>query len=420
MNRLEKIIYDAVKGNPRLKTSLRNVYQNIFDLFPPMTRLKTSMNTEVREGFFFGFHDHSPFSYNDKFLLGNKCGREFFMPVLGDELEIGVFSGTRWSEYEPITITRAWNWHLGCRLQWAGHSSSFFFNDYSDGAVRARLWNLESGKDKWFEHPISSVSSDGTYFLSYDFSAVESLMPGYGYKSKDQVYLNSHSHSCLIKISCVDGSSNVLIEKGQLLIIGERAWTDSSYHFLSHTQISPCSKFIAFLHRWIDDDTDIRKRNSRLLICDHDGKMIVELPTNGMVSHFCWISSGRLLAFCSSVELGSCYHMFDLSDPAQINVSRFSDLNADGHPSYNACVGSIVTDTYPNRSRQQDLFVITADGSAFEKVASFYMPKAFQSPSAFKHWSVDLHPRWSHTGDYICVDSAFSGVRSLITLEVGK
>lgn len=419
MNIIEKTIYDLVKYNPGLKTVLRNQYQKFFDLLPIKTKMQSTLNTEIRKGFFFGFHDHSPFSHKDKFLLANKNVEGFFMPVLGDELEIGLFSGPGWKQYEPITTTKAWNWHMGCRLQWIGENYSFIFNDVFEGVVRARLCNVNNGKGKWFDYPVSSVSSDGKYFLSYDFSAVESLMPGYGYKSKEQSYFNTRNHSALKRISCSDGTSNTLIEPGQLLGIGQKAWKDKSYHFLSHTQISPCSKLIAFLHRWIDDDTDIRKRKSRLLICDLDGKMIAELPTNGMVSHFCWISSNRILAFCSSDQLGSCYHMFEFLNPSEIKVSRFSELKADGHPSYNLLTGAVVTDTYPNRSRMQELFVLDAEKGNVEKVANFYMPKDFQSPSAFNHWSVDLHPRWSRAGDYICVDSAYCGVRSLITLELG-
>ena len=418
MNRLEKSIYDLVKRNPRLKTMLRNKYQELFDLFPKTTRLHSSLDLEVRKGYFFGFHDHSPFSYHGGYLLANKHSNKFFMPVLGDELEVGVFTGEGWKQYEPITTTRAWNWHMGCRLQWVGTRNCFFFNDFSEGEIRARLFDLDSLNDRWFDYPISSVSANGAYFLSYDFSDVESLMPGYGYKSKDQSYFVSRTHSALTIVSCKNGTSRNLIEPGQLLDFGKKSWKADSYHFLSHTQISPCSQLIAFLHRWIDDGTDIRKRHSRLLICNIDGKMIAELPTNGMVSHFCWVSSSKILAFCSSDELGSCYHMFEITDQSTIVVSQFSDLKVDGHPSYNSFIDAVVTDTYPNRSRMQNLFVLDLDKGKPEKVASFYMPKDFQSPSAFSHWSVDLHPRWSRDGAYICVDSAFCGVRSMVTLKV--
>ncbi len=34
MNKLEKIVYDRVKSNPKVKMFIRNAYQSLYDIFP--------------------------------------------------------------------------------------------------------------------------------------------------------------------------------------------------------------------------------------------------------------------------------------------------------------------------------------------------------------------------------------------------
>ena len=53
-------------------------------------------------------------------------------------------------------------------------------------------------------------------------------------------------------------------------------------------------------------------------------------------------------------------------------------------------------------------------------VATLPQPKQFQSPSHYKHWGCDLHPRWDRESTKICFDATFSGVRSLCTIDLGN
>ena len=105
MNKLEKFIYDLVKRNPALKTSIRNLYQNILDVLPSK-KFKTSYPLINREGYFFGFHDHTPFSSNEKYLLAQKAPVGFFMPNTNDLLKIGFFSGDKYTEFNECTYTK--------------------------------------------------------------------------------------------------------------------------------------------------------------------------------------------------------------------------------------------------------------------------------------------------------------------------
>ena len=60
MNKIERLVYNLVRSNPILKNKVRNLYQRSFDLLSSPKPLSAYPITE-RRGYFFGFHDHSPF-----------------------------------------------------------------------------------------------------------------------------------------------------------------------------------------------------------------------------------------------------------------------------------------------------------------------------------------------------------------------
>ena len=70
MNRLERLIYDFVKRNPAIKNGLVRSYQSLMGLIP-VQRQEAASPVTCREGFFFGFHDKSPWSYDNRFLLAH-------------------------------------------------------------------------------------------------------------------------------------------------------------------------------------------------------------------------------------------------------------------------------------------------------------------------------------------------------------
>ena len=88
MNLIEKFVYDKVKQSPKLKKQIRNIYQSIFD-FIPQPKKHSAYPIIERKGYFFGFHDHTPFSHDNKRLLSNRAIGDFFMPLNKEKLEVG-------------------------------------------------------------------------------------------------------------------------------------------------------------------------------------------------------------------------------------------------------------------------------------------------------------------------------------------
>ena len=188
MNKIEKLVYDALKRHPQIKLFVRDMYQNVMDLIPDKPNF-TAGDTQVFEGFFWGFHDVSPISSDERHMLGCKLNIPLRMPQLGEPLTIGYWDlsrkealgrrtlatngtqegGTRNenSQFNEVATSYAWAYHKGCRLQWLGDSNdTFIFNTCRDNRLCAEIHRIpsrseECGVRSEITYPIDTVSHNG-------------------------------------------------------------------------------------------------------------------------------------------------------------------------------------------------------------------------------------------------------------------
>ena len=421
MNHIGRTIYDLVKHNPGLKFAIRNAYQRVFDLLPA-PKPQSAYPIKVREGFFFGFHDHTPFSPDSEKLLANRYHIPLHMPLPGETLQVGYFYGKDHERFIPVSETRAWNWHMGCKLQWRGSTGQLVFNDHLDGANIARMIHVESGKEIVLSDSIGSVSPDGHWAVGYSFARVDACMPGYGYGygydiGDQEIDDPAPKHNGIHLIDLDSGERRLLFSLADLADMRPEPSMKGRRHFVTHTVISPDSRRFIFLHRWTGDDT--QKRWSRLISCDINGKNMVVFPAVDMVSHIGWRNAHEVIAYCRLPDHGDHYVLFRDKQPNHFEVIGKGQLTSDGHPSFDPSGRWMVTDTYPDRRRVQRLVLYDYHGKRSYDICRLHMPRKFQSPSAHQHWSCDLHPRFDPSGRYICFDATYTGTRSLCTIDLG-
>ena len=422
MNRFERLIYNLVRSNPRLKNTIRNAYQAAWDLLPSK-KVETRYEIVAREGFFFGFHDHTPFSHDDSKLLANRFTIPLRMPELGETLEVGYFDGPNHNEYHAVAETCAWLWHMGCKLQWRGKRDQIVFNDHKDGRNIARVVDVHTGTDHVLPDSIGSVSPDGEWAVGYSFARVARCMPGYGYHydiGDPELNVTAPQRNGLHSIHLDSGEQRLLFSLQDLAGMNPEKSMQDALHFVSHTVFSPDSQRFIFLHRWIDPNGDINKRWSRLISSDLEGNRVNIFPTVEMVSHIGWRGPGHVIAYCRVPEHDDQYVLFDDAEPERYEIVGLGQFSSDGHPSFDPTGRWMVTDTYPDRRRVQTLVLYDILEMKRYDIARLPMPKRFQSPSAYKHWSCDLHPRWDGSGTRLCFDATHTGERSLCTLDLGR
>lgn len=411
MNNIEKVVYNTVKKFPFLKSLLRDTYQRlILLLYPPKSKIVSDYQITIQEGYYFGFHDKIPWSYDNSKLLAHRIKNHKSVDCEGD-IDIGYFNKDL-DTFKTLASTSSWNWQQGSMLQWVNNEEIIF--NYWDGSNnRARLIDIEGNVLEELYHPVSIVSSCSNFALSFSFDRLGMGMQGYGYQFSDiknsittlepednGIRLYNFRSNRFVMLFSVKDIANYKRESSM----------DGAYHFLTHTQFSPDSKRFLFLHRW--QEKGGKRVNTRLLTSDLNGENLFTFNSNGMVSHLTWFKNNKILAYASTKKFGDAYTIFTDQSNA-IEVLNNEVFNSDGHPQFCETNNLIVSDTYPNRSRMQQLFLLDLRLQKKKTLGYFFSPLRFKEV-----FRCDLHPRWDRCGNMICFDSVHTGVRSVCVLKL--
>ena len=411
MNKLELIIYNFVKDNPKLKQKIVDLYQNLLGVIPQKS-IKSDFPFIERKGYFYGFHDKSPFSPNGKNLLAHKILVNYQKLKKESEIEIGYFSGENWLNYTPIDITTGWNWQLGSMLQWRGKSNEeIVYNIEISGKHKSRIKNIKT-KEIVKELPwaISHISPDGEYGCSYNFHRAEKAMPGYGLISENpEINIDEEDFFRIFNIETEDVTYEVSID--EIKKINPQSSMENAFHFFHHTLFNPQSKRVFFLHRWLDENN---RRWTRMFSVDVNGENLYLFPMDEMVSHITWASENEIFAYLRYPNDGEGYYLVEDFTGKQKRFF-YDKLNSDGHPTLLKEKNIVITDSYPDRYRNQYLILMDVKNNTRTDLMRTHLPKLFRN-----YLQVDLHPRFHTSENIVCVDSAHTGQHSLITLNYTK
>ena len=416
MNKIELFFYNLVKKNPRLKRKIRDIYQRIFD-FIPVERTKSAYCVEVREGYFFGFHDKCPFSSDNKMLLAHRFNLPLRMPKADDALEIGYFSGPNYKDFNLAGTTRAWNWHQGSQLQWLGNSNNIVFNDFDGEKHIAKIVDLKGNILKKISLPVAAISPDGQKALSYDFARLRFSAHGYGYANaidpEEKELIPSKNGLSVIDIG--SGDANLIFTVAEITKVKPEPSMENAFHYFTHCQFSPSSERFVFFHRWMKNNN---QQWTRMISCDLEGKALFIFPTDDMVSHVAWRDDENILAYARTREYGDGYHLFRdmIGDFSLMGEESFS---SDGHPCFSRDKRFFITDTYPDRFRIRYLILYDIDKRKRYNLARLYSPRKYVGRKFEDIIMCDLHPRWDREGKMVCFDSAHTGKRALCTIFLG-
>jgi hypothetical protein len=178
-----------------------------------------------------------------------------------------------------------------------------------------------------------------------------------------------------------------------------------SQHYVNHTTFSPDGKRLVFFHLWAHEGAQSRG----LRVCEVDvvSAKWREIESDRIVSHYCWRDAHTFLATTREKTGKWHYALYDLV------TNERNDLNlpfdSDGHPMFHPLDKNIiVTDSYPDRRRDQHLFVVHLKTRESSEIATLYSPFKYRGQVR-----CDLHPRWDRKGQFLVVDSSNCNSRTL-------
>ncbi len=420
MNKVEEVVYHALYSHPKLKLAVRNLYQGIFDLMPRKANY-LSGEYRLKEGFFFGFHDKTPFSNDESKVLACKVAFDLRMPKAGEGIDVGYFDfkDGELGCFNTLGVTYAWNYHKGCRLQWL-NEAEIIYNNADGEKLISTIINVKTGDTRNLPYPIDTAycSEKEQVATTFSYERLQVCMPGYGYPYSDESYLNKKApaETGLFLIDIKKGEKELIVPIKTLMEMYGEEYADKYYHYVTHTEFSKDGRYISFLYRRMEEGGDINKRITLMIVYDRTNGKLILLPTQVSGSHYVWNGKNQIIASCI-IDGKSCHVLYDINDVEHYRIIAPSILNQDGHQTFvNDDV--FITDTYPDKWRQAQLYLANLKNESVKKLLSINSPKRFQCKTVYNYIDCDLHPRVSPSGKYVCCDTVMTGKRGLLIMNI--
>jgi hypothetical protein len=417
---MEREIARALERFPRIRTAIKEPYKRLSYMLNRKAGFQYELHPSVRmltpeewaglepsdSSLFFGYYDKSPFS--------QEMTRAVFHQELGtgDEVEI-VALDQKEAAFFKLGSSRAWNWQQGSMTQWVpGRDDIIIHNCIRNGELGCRLVELPGGGEAGFlGMPIQTLHPNQPQALSLNYRRLMRLRPDYGYRTDvDNFQPGMHlSDDGIWLLNLESGESRLVFSLAEL---AERPGPGmvNADHKVNHAIYSRSGTRFVFMHRWLGP----QGKFSRLYSARSDGSDLTLLMESRLVSHYHWRDEDTLVVYGRAGEANHYYLVNaadgDLAPLAPEKLDGFGD----GHCSFSPDGRWIVSDTYPDKSRVQTLFLFKPDTGDLEIIGGFLAPPAFNGPER-----CDLHPRFSPDGRWVSIDSSHTGHRGSYFLYIG-
>jgi len=398
---------------------------------------------------FFGYYNKTVWDKTGRYILANRV--PFMDRNLTPDLqaEVGYFDTAADGEFKCIGTTTAWNWQMGCQLQWLDgvNDLSLIYNcrTSDDNAVYpgfgSVVCNIVKGTTRSLPLPIYSVSPDSRYALCVNYSRLWVTHETIGYVEYDSPKPTELAPAD-DGIWCMDiasGEYRLLVSYADLKNFNHVPSMDKAIHWVSHIEINPTSRRCLFLHRWTERVEDETCFLHRLITMNLDGsdmrlledtdhplpQLQQEFDPNAVwtyeyekseyqISHPLWCSHDEIIVW--GPHRGEIhYHLYKDALPATARIIGNGILTENGHMSFSSVNQRwLLSDTYPDpKTNERILFLFDTQTNTRIDLGSFYA-----DPKLKKENRCDLHPRWSRDGRKVCIDSVHEHERQMYVLDV--
>lgn len=421
-NVLERQVAKTFDAFPKLRQIAKTTYERLNYWYFGQPGFRLALASEVKiltpsrwigkelelGELFFGYYDKSPWSSDLNQMV-------FHRSKDNNKVEIVVCDREKQTE-KVVGFSSTWSLQQGCMTQWIPGNTppKLIFNDLVDGNLASRIVSLDREEEYIVPWPIQTLHPKGKEALTLNYKRLDRLRPEYGYSVAAQNFSANRSleEDGIWRVNLESGKSELILSLAKLIASQPREEIADSEHKVNHIMYSPQGTKFVFMHRWLSSVGKF----SRLYVANNDGSNLRLLMDDRMVSHYSWRDEDYLLAWARTKEAGDHYYLINvITGERQIVGENVLDIYGDGHPSFSPDRRWLVTDTYPDRARQQHLLLYEIDTGKLIEVGRFFAPLQF---SGLRR--CDLHPRWSPDGKMISIDSSYEGRRMTYILDVSS
>lgn len=399
---------------------------------------------------FFGYYNKSPWDKSGQYLLAHRVPM-MTADLTGKEIaEIGYFDLENGDTFHVIGNTCAWNWQMGSQLQWLEakgkrqviYNTRAIWQDRPDAIYpdfASTIYDIETGETRELLLPVYVVAPNCEYALCVDYSRFQVTHPtiGYAATASEPVLGKAPRHDGIFRMDIESGEYELILSLEQLRDFQPLGSMDKAIHWVTHLEINPDSTRFLFIHRWtgrVEDETCFLHRlftanpdgsDLKLLECtDHPlpqlqaafdpdavGTFDYE-KSDFQISHPAWINNQQVIVWGPHAGKTG-YHLYH-NNSGQATVIGGGILTENGHMSYSPDGKWLLSDTYPDAETNERLLILynLTNNQRFD-IGTFYT-----SPDLGKPNRCDLHPRWSHDGRQVCIDSVHEVTRQMYLVDV--
>lgn len=365
----------------------------------------------------FGYYDKLQFDPASRYALGMRVDFEHRSPRADDVIRLGVVDTEDGDRWRDLGETRAWNWQQGAMLQWVpGSKTDVIWNDRQDGQFVSVIANVKTGKKRTLPAPVYTLSPDGKSAVYPDFRRLNDCRPGYGYAglpdpNKDKLIPEDAG---IWHMDLKSGKTRLLIPFSEAARIPyPPGYSNGAKHWFNHLLYNTDGSRFIFLHRW-RGDKEGTSFATRMFTADREGKDLYVLDPYGKTSHFIWRDARHVLAWAWHPSRGDKFYLY--RDQAETVECVGPDvMTVNGHCTYLPGGRYILNDTYPDKQRNQNVYLYEIATGKRVALGSFPSPREYAG-----EWRCDTHPRYSPDGKKVVIDSAHGGTgRQMWLIDVG-
>ena len=418
---LEQKINYFLNRFPKLKKGLKRCYQRFSYAFSKKIKFDgniISVTPDDGKEYFFGYYDKSPWNKTEKYMVCLRADNTWSDVSPKQPADIMLIDLTKDisdnNRIRKIAETRAWNVQMGCMLQWLGPNfeNKIMYNDFRNNELCSVILDIDNFEEQIIDKPVFAVSSNGNFALTLDFSRLYSLRPGYGYYNLPEKTkgIGLPDEPCIWYVNLLSGENHPILKYADFANFQprEEMTLKGTVHKVNHIMLSPNDERFMVLYRWFNG----QRKYTRLITCKVDGTDMYLLSDDDMVSHCFWKNNNEIIAFENKHNSGTGYYL--MKDKTQEYKHLWNDYCNDGHPSYSPTGKYVITDTYPNRKRIQEIKLLQEQDEHGKVIAKVFAPFKYDNDTR-----CDLHPRWDRKEEKICFDATFEGHRGLYIVSLG-
>lgn len=362
----------------------------------------------------FAYYDKFQFDPTNRFALSNQVDFDLRSPTGDDVIKVGMVDledGDRWIE---LGESRAWNWQQGCMLQWVpGTDSTVLWNDREGDRFVCHIMDVKTRAKRTIPHPVYAVSPDGQWGVAPDFRRLNDTRPGYGYAGliDPNREVLAPEDAGIWKVDLTTGAQSLLMSFADVAKVEPvGGYSPGAKHWFNHLLVAPGGERFTFLHRW-RGEAEGRSWKTRQFTVGAEGKNLHLMNPSGRVSHFIWRDAKHILAYAGWREKEWRFQVFaDQSDKAEVIEGMPTN---DGHCTYLPGEKWILSDTYPDKERNQKPYLFHLPTQKMHPLGRFHLPPEFTG-----EWRCDTHPRCTRDGKFACIDSPHAGERQMHLIDL--